>query len=102
MPIYRYVAVEPTSAKVEGRMEAANKSAVVERLHAAGHVPIRVDEIGPARTASIDFTDLFARRRLSPRALALTTSQLATLLHAGLALDDALGILVDLVERRHE
>lgn len=102
MPVFRYVAVEPSAAKIEGRMEAASKSAVVERLHAAGHVPIRIDEVGRGGIASVDLAEIFARRGLSPRGLALMTGQLATLLHAGLALDDALAILTDLVERRRE
>jgi general secretion pathway protein F len=102
MPLYRYVAVEPSTAKVEGRMEAASKSAVVERLHASGHVPIRIEETGDTGIGGIDLAALFGKRRLSQRGLALMTGQLATLLHAGLALDDALGILVDLVEHRRE
>jgi general secretion pathway protein F len=102
MTEFRYVAVDPSSQTIEGRMEALNKSAVVERLHAAGHVPIRIDEIGLLNLQNMDVGELFASRRVSRRSLALITGQLATLLHAGLALDESLDILSDLIERPRE
>jgi general secretion pathway protein F len=102
MPHYRYVAVQASSETVEGRMEAPSKSVVIERLHASGHVPIRVSEMGLSSLASVDVTELFGRRRMSARALALITGQLSTLLQAGLALDEALGILGDLAEKPRE
>lgn len=102
MPHYRYLAVQASSETVEGRMEAPSKSAVIERLHASGHVPIRVSEVGLSSLASIDVAELFGSRRTSARALALITGQLSTLLQAGLALDEALGILGDLAEKPRE
>lgn len=102
MSEFHYVAVDAASQTVEGRMDAASKSAVVERLHAAGQIPIRVEEIGLLALQHIDVAALFRGRRVSRRSLALITSQLATLLHAGLALDESLAILADLVERPRE
>ena len=102
MTEFRYIAVDPSSQTIEGRMEALSKSAVVERLHAAGHVPIRIDEIGLLTLQNMGVGELFRGRGISRRSLALITSQLATLLHAGLALDESLGILADLVERPRE
>lgn len=102
MTEFHYVAVDAASQTIEGRMDAASKSAVVERLHAAGHVPIRIEEIGLLALQNMDVTELFRGRRVTRRSLALITSQLATLLHAGLALDESLGILADLIERPRE
>jgi len=102
MTEFRYVAVDPSSQTIEGRMEALTKSAVVERLHAAGHVPIRIDEIGLFTLQNMDVGELLTSRRVSRRSLALITGQLATLLHAGLALDESLAILADLIERPRE
>jgi general secretion pathway protein F len=99
MPQFRYVAVEGSSAPVEGRMEAVNKAAVIDRLHALGHTPIRVDQLAASPFASLDLAALFGPRRMPARQLALLTSQLATLLHAGLALDGALGILRQLATK---
>jgi general secretion pathway protein F len=99
MPQFRYVAVEGTSAPVEGRMEAASKAAVIDRLHALGHTPIRVDQLATSPFAKLDLGGLFGPRRMPARQLALMTSQLAMLLHAGLALDEALGILRQLATK---
>jgi len=74
----------------------------VERLHASGQVPIRIDELGLLSLHNMDIGELFQRRRISRHALALITSQLATLLHAGVALDEALGILSELLEKPRE
>ena len=102
MPQFRYLAVEASSETIEGRMEAPSKSAVIERLHAAGHVPIRVHEVSVGSLAALDVGDLFRRRTLPRRSLALITGQLATLLQAGLALDEALTIVEELMERPRE
>jgi general secretion pathway protein F len=102
MPRYRYKAVTASSEAIEGRTEAATKSAVVDRLHAMGHVPIRVEEIQDGSLANLRIEEMFAARRMSMRSLALITGQLATLLNAGLALDDALAILEQLVEKKSE
>src|SRR5215831_2100314 len=102
MPQFRYLAVEASSETIEGRMEAPSKSAVIERLHAAGHVPIRVHEVTAGSLATVDLGEVFGRRALSRRSLALITGQLATLLEAGLALDEALAIVGELVERPRE
>ena len=102
MPQFRYVAVEASSETIEGRMEAPSKSAVIERLHAAGHVPIRVHEVSVGSLTAVDLGDLFRRRALPRRSLALITGQLAILLQAGLALDEALTIVEELMERPRE
>lgn len=101
MPLFRYVAVE-SAEQVHGQMDAPNKSAVVDRLHAAGQVPIKIDEIGSVSFATVDLFQTLRASRISTRALALLTDQLATLLRAGLALDEALGLMVDLTEKRRE
>ncbi len=101
MPEFRYVAVDSGAHTVEGTMDALDKAAVVERLHASGHVPIRIAAAG-LLTSNADLGELLRGRRVSRRSLALITGQLATLLDAGLALDEALDILADLVEGRRE
>jgi general secretion pathway protein F len=102
MPRYRYKAVAASSEVIEGRMEAATKSAVVDRIHAMSHTPIRVEEVGGASLPTLWFEEMLTARRMSMRSLALITGQLATLLNAGLALDDALVILEQLAERKSE
>ena len=101
MPLFRYIAVE-AAEPIHGQMDAPTKSIVIDRLHAAGQVPIRIDEIGSASFATADLFQTFRASRISNRSLALITDQLATLLHAGLALDEALGLMIDLTEKRQD
>jgi general secretion pathway protein F len=100
MALYHYVAVSSRAGSVTGRMEAASKAAVVERLHEAGHVPINIAEVG--RLWNADLGRLFQRRRVSARSLAVLTSQLATLLDAGVVLDECLAILEEMTEAPRE
>src|SRR5258708_30940323 len=102
MAKFGYIGVEGWSETIEGRMEAATKSAVIDRLHASGHVPIRIDEGVASPLSGIDLSWMFRARRMPSRTLALLTRQLATLLHAGLALDEALGILRELATKERE
>jgi len=83
-------------------MEAPDRPALIDRLHATGHVPLRVVEVRRTEFGARFTAFLRPPRRMTARSLALIASQLATLLRAGLALDEALGILEELVEDRFE
>ena len=98
MPAYRYKAVTTSGDVVEGEMEASSQSAVIEKLHDLGHLPIRADEREAASGWRWLAHDLFARRRVSRKDVALVTREFATLLEAGLPLDRALEILINLAE----
>jgi general secretion pathway protein F len=102
VPQFRYMAATNSAETIEGRMEAATKAAVVDRLHAQGHVPIRVEQDGGSAIAALLATELFTSHRVGARALALITAQLATLLKAGIALDEALSIVEELVQKPSE
>jgi general secretion pathway protein F len=102
MPRFRYIAIDPSSTTVNGRIEASSQSAVVDHLRAAGQMPLSIEEMGTFPSISgVELAALF-RRRMPRQTLTLITGQLATLLQAGLALDEALESLADLVERRSE
>jgi general secretion pathway protein F len=98
VPAFRYVASTSQAETVEGRMEAETRRAVVDRLHALGHVPLRVEEVGATLLGEMLSADLFSRRSISTRTLALLTAQLGTLLRAGLDIDAAMVVLQDLVQ----
>lgn len=102
MASFRYTAVDAASEAIEGLMEAESKSAVVDRIHAMGHIPIRIEEAGSSLSASLDLPDWLGTHRVSVRSLALITEQLATLLNAGVALDDALSTVEQLAEKKSE
>jgi general secretion pathway protein F len=75
-------------------MEGASQSAVVERLQAMGHIPIRVDESTARKPGAAP--GLFRKNRISQDDIAAFTREIATLLKAGLPLDRCLEILVSL------
>lgn len=102
MPEFRYKAVTASAETIAGRMEAADQATLVDRLHALGHVPLNIEPIAPSHLAALFARELLPARRMTPRSLALITGQLATLLRAGLALDQALSILEELVDRDFE
>ena len=94
MPLFQYRAVTAASELTEGRMEAPDSRALVDRLHALGHVPLHVDPVASSVFSRLWRLELLpAHRRLRPRALALITGQLGLLLRAGLPLDEALRTL---------
>jgi general secretion pathway protein F len=101
MATYHYRAVDASSEIVEGRIEGASKSAIVDQLQALGHVPLKIEEISASAPAG--FTLRISRgRKFSTNALTMVTRQLAVFLRAGLTLDDALRILEDLFTTAQE
>jgi general secretion pathway protein F len=98
VPEFRYKAIGAAAETIEGRMEAVDRPALIDRLHALGQVPLRVEAVTPSPLASWLARGLLPTRSMRPRSLALITGQLATLLRAGLPLDEALTILEELVQ----
>jgi general secretion pathway protein F len=106
---YQYRAVDAASEIVEGRMDGASKSAIVDQLQALGQVPLSIEEVSSLVsprgmvTASARFRlGFFRNRRFSTASLTLLTRQLAVFLMAGLTLDDALRILEDIFDGTQE
>lgn len=97
MPSFHYRAVSVGGDVIEGRMDAAERSVVVEKLRDQGHFPLNV-ETG-AEERGILHRDLFGGGRVSQRDMTVVTRELATLLQAGLPLDRALRVLIDVAER---
>lgn len=90
MPLYRYKAATLSGQTIEGEAFAANDGQVIAQLQAAGQIPIRVVE---GRRVG-----LFAGRRegAAPQDVLVFTQELSTLLAAGLPLERALQIILDL------
>ncbi len=101
MPVFQYKAVTPAGEVLEGAMDAATQSGVVERLRDMGYTPIRAVEAGAAEAPSTVRRSaqrgLFARG-ISQDEVGVVTREIATLLRAGLPLDRSLEILVGLAE----
>ena len=96
MPRFSYKAVSPDGEVIEGELEAATRQAVVDRLHADGHVPIRAEESRGSAASGGGLSGLFQPRRVRREDVLLITRELATLLQAGLPLDRGLSVMLDL------
>lgn len=73
-------------------MEAVSRDALVRRLQSLGHVPIRAEEVGQGARSRPGFA-LARLRRLGLADVQVFTTELATLLQAGLPLDRVLDLL---------
>lgn len=93
MPLFQFRAVTAASEVTEGRMEAPDPRALVDRLHALGQVPLHIEPVGTSLLSRARRSELLPARRIRPRSLALITGQLGLLLRAGLPLDEALRTL---------
>lgn len=103
MAQFRYRAVGASGELVHGEMEAASQATVVERLRGQGHLPLAADElaagVGPRRRLTLMQwlrRPILGQVRVTRREVAMMTRELATLLEAGLTLDQALKLLIEL------
>ena len=99
MPAFRYEAVDVGGATRKGVVNADNARSARADLRGQGLTPLTVD----ALAAQVDATGVATRRgfgeRLTPVELALFTRQLASLLEAGLPLEQAFTALLEQAER---
>ncbi|PCE22326.1 type II secretion system protein GspF [Paraburkholderia acidicola] len=98
MSAFRYEAVNPTGKMLRGVLEADSARAGRGQLRAQGLTPIVV-ELAASRLHGERSQRLALGKKLSQREQAIVTRQLASLLIAGLPLDEALSVLSDQAER---
>ena len=101
MPLYRYKAVNTSGDVSAGELDAANESEIVDRLRDQGLMPMQVVAAAGERVAATQKAARrrwFAPRRVTRDHLLALTRELATLLRAGLPLDRALEILINLAD----
>ncbi|WP_439892469.1 type II secretion system inner membrane protein GspF [Ralstonia sp. 25C] len=98
MPAFRYEAADATGKTDKGVIEADSARQARTVLRARGLTPLVVDALGAQATkrGGSGFG-----KRLSAQENALVTRQLASLLVAGLPLDEALAALADQAERAY-
>jgi len=97
VPLFEYAGFDAQGKKVAGTIEAPGKKSATQQLRTQGIFPIRLTEGSAATSGFSLFSNRFRpfARKVSPQDLAAVTRQLATLLGAGLPLDEALGTLAD-------
>ena len=96
MTIFAYRAADRRGQSIDGVMEAPDARTVVDRLQRDAYYPITiVPQGGRRRVLGLAWPDI-GLGRVSRRDLLALTQQLATLLEAGMPLDRALTIQVEL------
>ncbi|CAN7667128.1 type II secretion system inner membrane protein GspF [Pseudoduganella sp. LjRoot289] len=99
MPAFRYEAVDAGGATRKGVVNADSARSARSDLRAQGLTPLKVDAISAQVDASGKATRRGFGERLSTTELALFTRQLASLLEAGLPLEQAFSALLEQAER---
>jgi len=96
MASFRWSAINPGGEVVSGVIDAADRSAVVERLQHQGHVVLRAEPAEAHRKlADLLQIEFGARRGLDRTSLVDVTRELAVVLAAGQDLDRALRFVVE-------
>ncbi len=102
MTVYSYKAADSSGRVVRGVLEAADKKGAVEKIHAMGCVPIQIDL---SRGAGKNLEGKIMERLqgffnvVSSRDVMIFTQDLSVLLNAGLPVDRALAIQIDVTEK---
>ncbi len=92
MPRYQYKAVSSRGEVLSGEQEAPNREAVIAHLRSLGHLPVSANEVTRA-SLSFSISKLlhwWKAERIPAADRVMFTGELATLLQAGIPLDNAL------------
>jgi len=99
MPAFAYQALDDAGKTQRGVLQGDTARAVRGTLRERGLNPLSVEEV---RDGEAKATGVFARRGIGGAELALLTRQLATLIGAGLPIDEALGALSEQAENERQ
>ena len=98
MALYHYKAVTPAGEIFTGQMDVASNDDVVAKIQDAGNIALEVSGAGEGSASGTGLGGLFQRSVMGPTQVLQFTQQLSTLLGAGLPLDRALQIVLELPE----
>ncbi|HTI16409.1 MAG TPA: type II secretion system inner membrane protein GspF [Trinickia sp.] len=98
MPAFRFEAIDTAGHAQKGVLDADSARSARAQLRTQGLTPLVVEPAGNAARGERS-RRLALGRKLSSREQAILTRQLASLLIAGLPLDEALAVLTDQAER---
>ena len=94
MPLFEYSGLDNQGRKKNGTIDGSGRKAVTQQLSNQGIYLTELRETGTQRARGLSFR-LGVTRKLPPGELAAATRQMATLLGAGLALDEALNTVTE-------
>lgn len=104
MPAYSYKAVTPQGVTKEGILEAPSETLAAESLHAQGLIPVKIQAGkaaagGGKASTSKKSAGLFGGKKVGQEDIMALTQQMSSMLKAGLPLDRALGILLEISDK---
>lgn len=103
MPVFEYQALSAAGASQSGTMEASNEAQVLERIHTQGLLPLQVKLASVASVSSEAGAKKkqgwFSSKKVGQADIIAFTQQLSSMLNAGLPLDRALSIQLELIEQ---
>lgn len=99
MPKFAYRSVGPDDKVEEGVLDAADRAAAAAALQGLGHLPIRIDVAGSRSSLMALLNTDLGRSGLSDRDLTEFIKELATLLSAGIGVEQALALIADMADR---
>jgi len=97
MPIYKYKARDKFGKAIEGVMEALDSEMAADQVDDLGYIPVFIQEKNKA-VITLDFLQRYIR--VSVEDLILFTSQLSTLINAGIPLLPGLNALAEQTENK--
>lgn len=100
MPQYNYKAVKFSGEAVENTIEAASEAQAIEQLQAQGLIPVKVIAAKGTKTSANSVLKLSGSSKVSQNDIVALTQQLSSMLKAGLPLDRALGVLLEITEHK--
>lgn len=103
MPVFEYQALSAAGVSQSGTMEASNEAQVLERIHTQGLLPLQV-KLASAASVSTESgakkkQGWFSSKKVGQADIIAFTQQLSSMLNAGLPLDRALSIQLELIEQ---
>ncbi|KIH75835.1 general secretion pathway protein F [Geoalkalibacter ferrihydriticus] len=99
MPLFEYAGYNAQGKKVSGVIEGSGRRSALQQLKSQGIVATDIAQQSAVVKSRRSLASLIARRRIPVGDLAAATRQLATLLSAGIPLDEALGTLAGQQEK---
>ncbi len=101
MPAFHYVAITAQGQEKKGVIEAENEKQARQLLRNKTYLPLHLRPAQEKKTTTHSFSNFLSPRNLSGRDLALITRQFATLLSAGLPIEEALLAVSEQSEKPH-